>query len=397
MSSRFNAILSRSNAVSDSPEDVLWVLSWNIDSNVGMVHMGPNRDAFPEYSSAARMERIIWELSQKIDLLSPPLIHIQEGRRFTLDDGTQLDSVTPVVEFLSSRGYQVLTQNYLDGDDKSFVYITAFLPQVFSLVETNRWYMTRTTDRPTDRSLPREEILHNNFGELFERCVFHVTLRRKATGEIVHSVNVHLGIGGDYRVAACEILHSIVDGFLTASPESYVVCTGDFNAFPDWKGPEQIDVLRRPLTCSISHSVLVPHPWTFIPSPYDLIGKVYGLFLRPSGLSEQDSTPIARRKAMLDVYSGRNLGSLPLPPAIGGALDLVVSCGFQSEEVMLVLTPTNPELFNEIVGTGDVSESAIREYIMRCAESDTPYAAWASDHQKVIARFKWRPVRRSVQ
>lgn len=349
------------------------VLSWNIDTNIGMVETGNNAGAFPEYSFSRRWPHIRRYLMDKIVLLQPALIHIQEGRRCTLPDGVELDSVTPVVRLLRAMGYHVHTQSYLDGDKMSFVYITAFKSDIFTLLKTDRWYMTRTPEKPTDRTLSREEILHNNYGELFERCVFHCALIHTASRRMVHSINTHLGIGGEYRVAACDLLRSKMEQLSDS-----VICTGDFNTFPDWKGPEQLLALSRPLSDGTRLTVNSAADWTFIPSPYDMIGNEY----KPL-LSTPSSTPEERRQVLLDVHAGLN-PEYPPPPVVGGALDLVVTRGFASTTIGMILTPTDLRTFSTLAeaANSDVP-SMLRSYTLDCAKS-TSDAAFASDHQMVV-------------
>ncbi len=393
------------------------LISWNIDSAVTPLYMGVNAGAFPEYTADARMPYILGVLQMFIDKQHPGVIFLQEARVYTLEDGTVLNSVIPVVKFLQSQGYTVLTQNYSDGYPNSFVYITAFRPDIYKLVDQRAYYLTATPNCPTDRNQTREEILTHNDGELLERCVFDVTLYNQKIDKKVHAINTHLGLSMPYRVTACKRLHGMIDDVIKDDPEIIVMCAGDFNTFSDCGGDEQIAVMEQPLSNGkqLIHKSLAPA--TFIAFPYDQIGEEFKAFVNPPFLNETERTPAARRNAIMNSFMGAETNGTG--PRILSELDHYFLYGVKDVKTLVVLTPTQSlagnfgeEMENFIVRffteTTDVpmhlAQAMIREHINTCAQpivslsrttSTGPYTkivkqpepALASDHQPYLIEF----------
>lgn len=95
---------------SAEPKETLKVLSFNIDTNIGITEEGYARDSNPEWRVNARMPKILQSLGKIIQEDSPDVIQLQEGRKFITKFGDQVDSITPLVQFLSEQGYQVSTK-----------------------------------------------------------------------------------------------------------------------------------------------------------------------------------------------------------------------------------------------------------------------------------------------
>lgn len=358
--------------------------SFNIDTNIGRTEEGIGRDSHEEWRIGNRIPLVCQALKKSNETDLPNVIHLQEGRKFVTTFGDEVDSINPLVDFLEEQDYQVSTEQY-NPSDRSFSYITA-LKRGYEVTEHKNIYFTKTPDKSTDHTNHKErlkEIKDHNFGEEWERC-FYVTEFEDNQGRVYRSNNVHLGIGLDHRKEACRMLQQNAAQIAKDSPEVLQFYTGDFNTFPDWGGPEQLEIMKRDgvlqeVTENLTLRNGKPVTSTFIAFPVDFASN-------EKRLNEQSfqacgknliavlaaMEPRIRRQKINEIYA-RECQSL------GGHLDRVYQHGFEKSLALLIPTPTFEDF--ELDGFG---EKYVKDYVVRHYE-DGP--AFASDHQIVKSRL----------
>ena len=358
--------------------DGLKVLTFNIDTNIGRTEESYARDSHPEWRVGARMPKIKKDLKRIIDAHSPDVIHIQEGRKFITKFGDEVDSITPLMDFLSGEGYQVSTEQY-NPSDRSFSFITG-LKNDFSIDGYHKFYLTKTPDVPTDHSLPIAEVKDHNFGEEWERCAY-ITEFRDALGRHYRLKNVHLGLGELHRKKACEMLRQDTEQAVALDPAVLEVTTGDFNTFPDWGGPAQLEIMaRNGVLEEVTQDLRLPNgeriDATFVAFPYDFAKDERRLneqSLKESGKPLAgvlyDMPADARREKIDNLF-------VTECKALGGHLDRVYQHGFRKARATLLPTPQfddfNLEQFDEL---------SVKDFVVRHLQ-DGP--AFASDHQPIL-------------
>lgn len=229
----------------------LSILSFNIDTNISRTEDGFATASHPNWTVSKRMPHII----RVVRSTSPDIIQFQEGRMVDLSNG-RIDSVTPLVnEF--KEDYHVLTASY-NPTNKSFVYVSCFSKKKFNLLNSGSYYLTETPlecktheqmkeyEGKTDDELVvlKKKWTQINGFEEFEKSVLWAELECVETKSRIISVNAHLGIGDKHRLYASEKLNKLF-AFLSERTQN-IVMTGDFNTFPDWKGPEQLEIIKSP-------------------------------------------------------------------------------------------------------------------------------------------------------
>jgi endonuclease/exonuclease/phosphatase family metal-dependent hydrolase len=335
-------------------------VSWNIDTNLARLEGNPLfKECFPQWAIARRMPAIF----AKLDEEDPDWICLQELRNCALDNGDRVDSETPLVEHLESKGYRVIVTSYNNsGGDRAFKYLTAFKESTFEFIETSALHFTETPAVALDRTgKTDEEILSHNFGAFFERCAAIVKLRLKESGKVINIVNVHLDIPLRVRMKSVRILNDYMQELEIAGED--FIAMGDFNAFPDWGGAEQLAVIKYPdAVDAASTFIAFPYDW----GKADRVLKVEGLYEELKEIENCDE----RRERMLNIYEERC-------DALGGALDHVFHSGLNSLKADIVLTCDDDGI--------DLDEAIIKEYVMKCAHAGEP--AFASDHQLIRISF----------
>lgn len=357
-------------------KDSLSVLSWNIDTNIVRTEGGYARDAFPEFRVNARIPFIKETLGRIISSSSPDVIHIQEGRHFVTSFGDEVDSITPIMTFLKSRGYQVFEKQY-NPTDLAFSYITA-IKKGFIVDDLEGLYFTKTPECPTDHSLPIQDVKDNNFGEEWERCAFSVKFHDRCGRNYV-ATNVHLGISEQHRKEACRMLRQGAETRACQNNNLLEVITGDFNTFPLWGGPAQLKIMAendtlQEVTADLKLENGKPSSSTFIAFPYDFAANEKRLndeSVKETGL------PLAKRLSALPVDERKNeIRRLYATEckAIGDHLDRVYQRGFDDAQVTLLLA-SKDECFNP----DDFNEDTVKEVVL-CTNGP----AFASDHQPLL-------------
>ncbi len=361
--------------------------TFNIDTNIGRTEEGYASDSHAAWRVKNRMSALQDVLTQLRDA-KVDSITLQETRKFVRRDGENVDSITPIMDHLRSLGYDVLKQKYnpADPSDLVFCYITAWNPGYLEMVDQRTHYLTRTPDKATDHpdttgldaaaiKVIDQRIKENNFGEYWERCLSITTLRDYRTDKRVHLINTHLGIGAEHRIEASRIISEVSKSILDKDLTAKIICSGDFNSFPDAKGPEQMQAMEKAGVLKQATSSLklpngkVTHS-SFIAFPFDFGSKEQKLNLK--NVIEALSTPL--RTQLINTLFGEVCN------ALGGHLDRVFYAGFGGATSYLV--PTLQFADGESIDF--TSESEVKAYIMRHIGSP----AFASDHQPVLTLFE---------
>lgn len=371
-------------ATTPKDRDNIKVISWNIDTNSARSEEGRDGKAFPWVRAHARALHIMEELKRVIEAENPDIIQLQEGRDFTTATGEHVDSVTKTAKFLEHMGYKTLIKSYNpNGGDKAFKYITAFNEERFTLVSEKSLFFNKALSVPTSRDISTDAIKDNNFGALFERSAFILTLDDKRLGRRFHVFNVHLDLALSPRVNACRILMDYAKELVANDEDAKIIMTGDFNTIPGWGDAEQLAMMRDPKVfhhisgtdnlLKLSNDEEVP--WSFIPFPYDLYGP------KAPSKEELDAldtlTPKDRRAKIADYFSST------FSPGISGILDHVFARGFKNASFFLKPTP----LFEDLK---DYQTKSVVSYILRHINDG---AAFASDHQILMAKLILPPRR----
>ena len=361
----------------------LKVITFNIDTNAVRTEEGYARESYPAWRVGARMPKIKAALKKIIETDSPDIINIQEGRKFFTNFGDEVDSITPLMNFLYDEGYQASTEQY-NPTDRSFSFITA-LKQNFIIDGYKKIYFTKTPDRATDHSLPLEKVKDHNYGEEWERC-FYITEFHDAQGRRYRLKNVHLGISELHRKQACEILLQDTEQAISRDPNVLEVIAGDFNTFSDWGGPAQLEIMaRNGVLEEVTKDLKLPHGErinsTHVAFPYDFAADEKRL--NAQSLKEHGN-PLAKvlsampprdRKQKIEELFKKEC------KALGSHLDRVYQRGFGNSKVTLLPAP----LFDDFDSTRFSDEAYVKDFVVRHLE-DGP--AFASDHQPLLAEFE---------
>lgn len=349
------------------------VVSFNIDTNIARTEEGYARDAFPELRVNARMPKLIRALEYIIEMGAPDIIQLQEARCFTTKFGDKVDSITPLVEFLQRQGYQVSSKRY-NPSERAFSYIEA-IKSTYTIDEESSRYFTKTPDEPTDHANHAErlsDIKAHNFGEEWERSAY-ITKFHDANGQTYYAFNVHLGITLEHRLKAAELIKQWAHEYIEREPRSKIIITGDFNTFPDWGGPKQLEILAKDSKLKEATKMLFLHPTmqpinsSFIAFPPDFGANEKDLREEVMQLSTME--PQARRAKILELFATKC-------KALGGQLDRVYHYGFKSAVARLIPTPQF-----EGFDSKQFNEEYVKNFIMNHVNEGP---AFASDHQPVI-------------
>lgn len=354
----------------------LTVLSWNIDTNIGRTEEGYAREAFPELRVNARIPKIIESLTGLIDQHAPDVIQLQEGRSFTTKYGDCVDSITPLVRFLETKGYAVSATKY-NPSDRAFSYIEAIKKANFTPLGIASKYFTKTPDSPTDHTKHAErleEIKNHNFGEEWERSALISKFSGK-DGQEYYLFNVHLGVSLGHRLQACELLKQWVKEIVSQQKNAKVVITGDFNTFADWGGPKQLEIMstNSPLN-ETTQSLLMTNGThatsSFIAFPPDFASDERRLSEEVKNLPNLGATE--RRAKIASLYAKEC-------KSLGGLLDRVYQSGFKTACSVLIPTPQFKDF-----DIDSFCEQYVKEFIMRHIDEGP---AFASDHQPVLTKL----------
>jgi len=242
---------------SSSGAENFQVLSLKIDKKIRRSEKGHSRFTHEEFLVDKRMPSILGTLAQHVHKVG--IIQIQEARHFRRRDGSYVDSITPIVKFLSAAGFEVQTAPY-NLSRKSFTYITAAKKKEFTFVYSKSHYLTRTKSWP-QKSLAEEQEEEyaaaegsphtlkdvrakwrerNGFDE-WEKSAFETRWQQKSgSRKVLCCFNTHLGTPARHRMFASGKLAQLLN-----KSKHPTIMTGDFNSFDDWMGNEQMALLHQ--------------------------------------------------------------------------------------------------------------------------------------------------------
>lgn len=369
----------------ESARETLKVLTFNIDTNIGRTEESYARESHPEWRVGARMPKLQSSLDKIITEHSPDVIHLQEGRKFVTKFGDEVDSITPLVDFLAAQGYQVSTAQY-NPSDRAFSYITA-VQKGFTIDGYETMYLSKSPEKPTDHENHAQrlaEIKDHNFGEEWERSIYIANFHDDQ-GRQYRARNVHLGIAELGRKQACEMMRKNTEEAVAKNSEVLEVSTGDFNTFPDWGGPAQLEIMKQGgVLEEVTADLRLPTgrriDSTFIAFPYDFAVDEKRL----DAQSKKDNGmalaallagmhPVARKIKIDELFTTEC-------KALCGHLDRVYQHGFTSSKATLLPTPQFEDLDLEAY-----DEKSVKAFIVR-HHHEGP--AFASDHQPILSELQ---------
>lgn len=406
-------------------------LSYNIDTNMARLEKGFALESHPEWRANQRAELIKKTVKNIIELKRPEVVNIQECRRFKDRSGELVDSLTPLKDLFEELGYEKVVSPYNKaGGDEVFQFITAYDPEKLTLLSQDLKFLTKTPDTPTvrpDMSGKSEDeknkinatIKDNNYGTAWERGVLITEFEHNATKEKIFTINVHLDIPLEYRLRVTVLLTQFIQKIVEENPSAKIVATGDFNAFSDWGGPKQMEKINsatfngtklvQEATQKLRFSNKEDANHTFIPFPYDFVGKIEGTNIdgteihelisqispekdRDEALSEfskadKEDFKLNRFLSTLNPKCRKTLIGLIFDVCRGwgnGKLDRVLYRGFDENAKSKVL-PDMAKVYKEpkISDYNDVQQ--IKNYMFENYDNGP---AFSSDHQPVLTTFK---------
>jgi len=224
------------------------ILSYNIDTNISRTEDGFATKSHHQWTVAKRIPHII----KVIRSINPDIIQFQEGRIVG-----NIDSVTPLIKEFETD-YHIITKSY-NPTSKSFIFISCFAKSKFNIITHDSYYITET---PFETKTPiqtqeyekiktidelialKKKWTNINGYEEHEKSFLWVEVECVKTKKSIVAINAHLGVGDAHRLYASDKINDIFTYLTEIS--NCVVMTGDFNTFPDWKGPEQLEKINIP-------------------------------------------------------------------------------------------------------------------------------------------------------
>jgi len=405
------------------PTNKFRLLGFNVDTNIARLEEGIARDSHPEWSANNRASLVTKTVAGIIARKRPDVAHIQECRQFQSSYGEMVDSVTPLVKTFEENGYGVVVQKYNNAPgDKAFQFITAYDKSKMSVQRSYLKFLTKTPDAPTARpsmegksDAEKKEIINrikdHNFGLEWERGVSIVEFSHVAMSEPIISINLHFDPSANFRMQATHIIIELTREILASNPNAKIVMEGDFNTFPDSKGPEQMEILAKAclgdkrLLIEASEILKLPNGEpaysTFYAFPYDFLSM--NKDIKINELIEELAPEFRDRTREAFVgaditnpyYINDFLRKLDSPcrkqmigkifdqcKALGGVLDHVFQHGFDGP-VKCKLLPSSTYPSDQI--TSFNNEAEVRKYILDTYDKGS---AFASDHQPILVTFK---------
>lgn len=324
--------------------------SWNIDTNIFRLEGGYGKESFNNWSVKNRIPNIL----KYIDRQHLDIIQIQEARRCRLNDGSLVDSITPIEEGLTSMGFTVIIQPYNPTGGKCFYYIVGY-KNVQYIRHYPHWF-TKTPTRALERKgMSDDDIKQHNFGEFFERCCMVTEFQGEKK---FICINVHMGMSYKCRMESTKVLRDLLNSFT-----DLFICSGDFNSFPDIGGSEQLNLLNY-------EDILANCSTSFVSFPYDFgkdSARLTANGVLPKIINTENETE--KKERIINTFANEC-------SALGGCLDHMFHARWQSAQGRLVFTCDHNIKINEDV---------VKKYILAMVKLNKP--AFASDHQMVVGKF----------
>jgi endonuclease/exonuclease/phosphatase family metal-dependent hydrolase len=341
------------------------VSTYNLNTDP-RVHRGVARLTHPEWSFFERAESI----KEAIPLTD--IIHIQEVANYTNQYGEEINSLEVIEDFLEPKGYKSVVQDVKPENPYSIKYITAYKADRFEVSHSLAFYFTKTPHQFQGQDIflnskdSEISFYDHTYGENAERSALAVCLLDKLTGEEIWSVNVHIGFHLEHRMEASRI---ILDFIKNLGADVKAIVAGDFNAFEDYGGMEQMAMFKESgLLNDITEELLLENnesihsDSTFFAFPFDCITNNKAI---------QDQMNKANSKEEMDnIFTNHCRG-------VAGKLDsiLVTSNLYKSGNALLRVNP----IFSD--SPNNYTEEDIKKYTI--AHLQEGYA-FPSDHQPVM-------------
>ncbi len=370
------------------------VVTFNIDTNISRLERTFLSEVFPNWRAEARIPMIQNRLQQIKDAVDPDFICLQEGRAFQDYSGKEVDTIAPHKSFLETLNYQVEVTPY-NETPLAFQYITAWNPERFAHIQTDRKYLTKTPDQATDYPDPmnmtddeplQKTIKEKNHGEYWERCVAisHLTDKQNNNAP-VFLMNVHLGPSIQHRLASSDLIAKFCQHIRDEHPHAKIIVAGSLNTFPEpeRQGPEQINkILTGGLLKQATDLLYLPNgneiKSSFIAFPYDFAAKTQAIEQKYHYKDQLRQASVAKNtkeiyQETLNIFNQECF-------ALGGQLDQVFYAGFSQAQSYLIPTANYPDVPKDYN-----HEETVKAYIMNHIK-DGP--AFASDSQPIVTLFE---------
>lgn len=250
---------------SPNPDKYISFATWNIDTNLIRLE-GSNSIANATHDDW-KIKKRIEKLQEVINRELPDILHLQEARKLVNYKNEEVDSLTPLKEFLKSRKYKISTQDYLQEDSNDpFYYITAYQSQKFKRLSAEPYSLLQGNKKQVALVT---ELLH------------------KKTNMIIHTFNLHIsaGIEEGKKENISKAILEWIKGKVESLPSVKLIVAGDFNSFYDKEGEKQIKILTdycqtENLMSNCLENYVLPNGIvceenlsTFFAYPYDFIYK----------------------------------------------------------------------------------------------------------------------------
>lgn len=334
--------------------------TWNINTDPRVERLNP-RITHPQWRSETR--KYIVQASLPLS----DIIHIQEGAKYTDQYGEKIDSITPLTDFLKTKGYNSSTQLLKPLCQYSVQFITAYKIERFELIENKYFYCTKTP-YTLKKTTSEQEALEHNYDDISQRSVLITHLLDKYTGEDIWTINVHIGFSLIHRKHVSKML---VDFIKELKSDAKVIIGGDFNSFSDWGGDEALAILSESSQLTeASKDLKLPNgnsiDITFFAFPFDCITDKKDIKKKMADASS---------KQEVEIIFGEHC------KAVGGKLDHIFSQNLEKiGNTVISVTPQyypKPENYTEV---------EVKDYIL-AHHSEGP--AFASDHQPLTSTFSY--------
>ena len=340
------------------------------------VRKGIATDSHENWSFENRAER----LAKQILAAHPDIVCLQE---------MDIRSVEIMQKLLASNGYKAHVQAYNETDG-AFRFITAFKKDRFKLIHADRRYFNVHPDKATVRpenysklaSQEKQKFFDENFGEEFERPVHLLALNDGKTGKSIFVANNHFGLRRNYRMKSAELLAQFLDEFQNtnhADKDSVILVSGDFNAFPDDGGFEQMQIIEKAGYDCLSKGAKffdgsregIVASGTISMYPYD-----FGILKADVVKTHNDNafkiSEARERRDFINEVAAQNI------PALGGILDFIFGRNISSVRKSYVMIQS---LLDGVEFDASKLESEgkyLKDFIIQINASNVP--AFPSDH-----------------
>lgn len=345
--------------------------TWNIDTNLSKAENGPGRKCFPMWRIKNRTKMICDHIKKE----NPDIINLQEIRKTKNKFGEEVNSLDPIIIFLTEHNYIFLSKGY-NPDEMSFKFITAVKEKKFKFISNERLYLSKTPEKHLHVDMTKlksdeyyNKIKDHNFGELWARSLFIVKMKCIATDDLFFVLNVHLGLSHENKFTGTKFISKQLNKIHTEHPKAKLIMSGDFNTFPEDHGDQLKTLNDLKFLTNASKKI----GSTFISFPYDFGSQSQRLQSKSKQIYCEENVKKCK-KMIISTFKNECY-------AKGGQLDHIFTSNLKllNGKVKLSRSPQykpHPKKY---------SEKEVKKYIL---ENINNGPAFASDHQMLCASFK---------